>query len=54
MYTTIAKNTNLYAISKDAPTKPTETNSRYWFPTNKDEIWVLFGILYYIGVHQEP
>jgi hypothetical protein len=27
MYTTIAENTNLYAISKSAPTKPTETNS---------------------------
>jgi hypothetical protein len=54
MYTTIAENTNLYAISKDAPTSLTKTNSRYWFPTSKDEIQVLFGILYYIGVHQEP
>jgi hypothetical protein len=54
MYTTIAENTNLYAISKDAPTNPTKTNSRYWFPTNKDEIRVLFGILYYMGVHREP
>jgi hypothetical protein len=51
MYTIIAKNTNLYAISKDAPTTQTDTNSRYWFPTNEDEIRVLFGILYYIGVH---
>ena len=51
MYAIIAKNTNLYAISKDAPTTRTDANSRYWFPTNEDEIRVLFGILYYIGVH---
>ena len=54
IYAIIAKNTNLYAISKDAPTTRTDTNSRYWFPTNEDEIRVLFGILYYMGVHCEP
>ena len=54
MYAIIAKNTNLYAISSDAPTTRTETNSQYWFPTNEDEIRVLFGILYYMGVHREP
>jgi hypothetical protein len=51
LYTIIAKNTNLYDISKDAPTTRTGTNSRNWFPTNEDEIRVLFGILYYVGVH---
>ena len=54
MYAIIAKNTNLYAISKDALTTRTDANSRYWFPTNEDEIRVLFGILYYMGVHREP
>ena len=54
MYATIAENTNLYAISKNAPTAPTKLNSRYWWPTNKNEIRVLFGILYYMGVHREP
>jgi hypothetical protein len=54
MYTTIAENTNLYAIFKKAPTAPTNSSSRYWWPTNKNEIRVLFGILYYMGVHREP
>jgi hypothetical protein len=54
IYAIITKNTNLYAISKDALTTRTDTNSRYWFLTNKDEIRVLFGILYYISVHREP
>jgi len=54
MYTTITENTNLYAISKDALTKPIEINSRYWFFINEDEIRVLFGIFNYMGVHREP
>jgi Transposase IS4 len=54
MYTTIAENTNLYAISKKAPLAPTKSSSRYWWPTNENEIRVLFGILYYMGVHREP
>jgi hypothetical protein len=54
IYTTIAENTNLYAIAHNAPTKPTPTNRRFWWPTNKDEIRVFFGIFLYMGVHQEP
>jgi Transposase IS4 len=54
MYTTIAENTNLYAISKNARTAPTKSNSRYWWPTNKSEIRAFFGILYYMGIHKEP
>jgi hypothetical protein len=50
IYTTIAENTNLYAIAHNAPT---DTNQRYWRPTNENEICVLFGILFYIGVHKE-
>ena len=53
MYVTIAENTNLYAIGNDAPTAPTLTNTRYWWPTNEYEIRVLFGIFYYMGVHKE-
>jgi Transposase IS4 len=51
MYTTIAENTNLYAIVHNAPTS---TTLRYWYPTNEHEIQVLFGVLYYMGVHKEP
>ena len=54
IYTTIAENTNLYTIAYNAPTTPTPTNRRYWWPTNANEIQVLFGIFYYIGVHREP
>jgi hypothetical protein len=54
IYATIAENTNLYAIAHNAPTVATSTNRRYWWPTNKNEIRVLFGILFYIGVHKEP
>lgn len=54
MYVTIAENTNLYAIANDAPTAPTSTNARYWWPTNENEIRVFYGILYYMGVHKEP
>jgi hypothetical protein len=54
IYTTIAENTNLYAIAHNAPTAPTPTNRRYWWPTNANEIRVLFGIFYYMGVHREP
>jgi hypothetical protein len=54
MYATIVANTNLYAISKNAPMARTKSNSRYWWPTNENEIRVLFGILYYIGVYREP
>jgi hypothetical protein len=54
IYTTIAENTNLYTIVHRAATAPTSTNSQYWWPTNANEIQVLFGIFYYIGVHREP
>jgi Transposase IS4 len=54
IYTTIAENTNLYAIAHNAPTAPTPINRRYWWPTNPNEICVLFGIFYYMGVHREP
>jgi hypothetical protein len=54
MYAIIAENTNLYAISKNAPIAPTKSSSRYWWPTHENEIRVLFGILYYIGIHREP
>ena len=50
IYTTIEENTNLYAITNNAPT----SNSRYWRPTNENEIHVFFGILLYMGVHKEP
>lgn len=53
IYTTIVENTNLYAIFKEAPIAPTKTSSRYWWPTNENEIRVLFDILYYMGVHRE-
>jgi hypothetical protein len=54
MYAIIAENTNLYAISKNASIAPTKSSSRYWWPTHENEIRVLFGILYYMGVHREP
>jgi hypothetical protein len=54
LYSTIADNTNLYAIAHDARTAPTPTNRRYWWPTNPSEIRVLFGIYFYMGVHREP
>ena len=54
IYTTIAENTNLYAIAYNAPTVPTPINRRYWWPTNANEIRVLFGVFYYMGVHREP
>jgi len=54
IYITIAENTNLYALSKNAPTAPTKSNTRYWWLINEHEIRVLFGILYYIGVYREP
>jgi hypothetical protein len=54
IYTTIAENTNLYAIASDAPTTPTLTNTRYWWPTNENEIRVFFGVFFYMGVHKEP
>jgi hypothetical protein len=54
IYTTIAENTNLYTIVCNAPITRSSTNSRYWWPTNENEICVLFGILYYMGVHREP
>jgi hypothetical protein len=54
IYTTIAENTNLYAIAHDAPTTPTPTNQRYWWPTDANEIRVLFSVFYYMGVHREP
>lgn len=54
MYTIIAENTNLYAIARDAPTTRSSANSRYWWPTTENEIRVLFGILFYMGVHREP
>jgi hypothetical protein len=54
IYITIAGNTNLYATAHNAPTIATPTNRRYWWPTNENEIRVLFGILFYMGVHREP
>jgi hypothetical protein len=54
IYTTIAENTNLYTISKNAPIAPSKFNTRYWWPTNENEIRVLFGIFYYMGVYREP
>jgi hypothetical protein len=54
IYAIIAENTNSYAISRNVLTTRNATNMRYWWPTNKDEIRALFGILYYMGVHQEP
>ena len=38
MYTIIAENTNLYAIAQNAPTAPSSTNRRYWWPANANEI----------------
>jgi hypothetical protein len=54
IYITIAENTNLYATAYNAPIVATPTNQRYWWPTNENEIRVLFGILFYIGVYREP
>jgi hypothetical protein len=54
IYTTIAENTNLYTISKNAPIAPSKFHTRYWWPTNENEIRVLFGIFYYMGVYREP
>jgi hypothetical protein len=54
IYITIAENTNLYAIAHNAPTVATPINQRYWWPTNENEIRVLFSILFYMGVHKEP
>jgi hypothetical protein len=54
IYITIAENTNLYTTTHNAPIVATPTNQRYWWPTNENEIRVLFGILFYIGVHKEP
>jgi hypothetical protein len=54
MYDILAENTNLYALAYNAPTTQSPTNSQYWWPTTSFEIQVLFGILFYIGVHKEP
>jgi hypothetical protein len=54
LYSTIADNTNLYAIAHNANTAPTAINRRYWWPTNPSKIRVLFGIYFYMGVHREP
>src|SRR5437762_11121641 len=54
MYSTIAENTNLYAIAMNASTSRTATNSRYWQPTDRNEIRVFFGVLFYMGIHREP
>jgi len=53
MYTIIAENTNLYVIAYNALIIRTSTNSRYWWPTNENEIYVLFGIFFYMGIHRE-
>ena len=53
IYIAIAENTNLYAIAYNALVVATPTNRRYWWPTNKNEIRVLFSILFYIGVYRE-
>jgi hypothetical protein len=52
VYAIIAKNTNLYASTRNAPTTRSATNSRYWWPTNENKIRVLFGILIYMGIHR--
>ena len=54
MYSTIAENINLYAIAMNASTSRTATNSRYWQPTDRNEIRVFFGVLFYMGIHREP
>ena len=54
MYNILAENTNLYALAYNVPTTQSPTNSRYWWPTTGFEIRVLFGILFYMGVHKEP
>jgi hypothetical protein len=54
LYSTIADNTNLYAIAHNANTALTPINRRYWWPINSSKIRVLFGIYFYMGVHREP
>jgi len=54
IYTTIAENTNLYAAAHNVSTTRSSINTRYWWPTNENEIRVLFSILLYMGVHKEP
>ena len=54
MYAIIAENINFYAIANNAPIASTLTNRRYWWPINVNEIRVLYGIFYYMGVHREP
>ena len=43
MFPTIAKNTNLYAIAMNASTCRTASNTRYWYPTDENEIRVFLG-----------
>ncbi len=54
IYTIIAENTNLYAITNNTPITSTLINRRYWWPTNINEIRILYGIFYYIEIHREP
>jgi len=54
IYDTIALNTNAYAVAQEATTISTSGSTRIWYPTTADEIRVLFGIFYYMGVHSEP
>src|SRR5882757_2120692 len=54
IYDIVASNTNAYAVARDAITIPTPDNTRIWYPTTANEIRVLFGIFYYMGVHPEP
>ena len=54
IYATIVENTNLYAAIYNVPTTRSSTNTRYWWLINENEIRVLFGILYYMGVYKEP
>ena len=43
MFSIIAENTNLYAIAKNASTSRTASNTRYWYPTDENEIRVFLG-----------
>ncbi len=54
IYATITENPNLYVISKNVFLVRIKLNSRYWWLINENEIRVLFGILYYMGVYKEP
>ena len=54
IFITITENTNLYAITNNAPIALTLTSRQYWWPTNVNEIRIFYGIFYYMKVHREP